>query len=204
VIDFMDSWAWFQAGWRATLSHSAGRGTECPNSFASNDLKTNYVPPSEALNVTPSRGDSLSNKCGHAPGPILRGRVFMFARKVTVCLKPNTLGAFTHLMESELLPWLKTQNGFLDLITLACPGAVEVQVITFWENERREQDYSEGYPENVLNSLQLLLDGISYGKTFEVVSSTVERFVPTGPRELKGRAAANRPDPNYRAYKTTA
>jgi hypothetical protein len=128
----------------------------------------------------------------------------MFARKVSVCLKPNTLSAFIHLMENELLPWLKTQNGFLDLITLACPDAIEVQVITFWENERSEENYGEGYPENVLKSLQLLLDGISYGKTFEVVSSTVERFVSPGPRELKARTVAGRSDPDYRAYKTTA
>jgi hypothetical protein len=128
----------------------------------------------------------------------------MFARKVSVCLKPNTLSAFIHLMENELLPWLKTQNGFLDLITLACPDAIEVQVITFWENERSEENYGEGYPENVLKSLQLLLDGISYGKTFEVVSSTVERFVPARPRQAETRALADRLAQSYRVYKTTA
>jgi heme-degrading monooxygenase HmoA len=118
----------------------------------------------------------------------------MFARKVSVCLKPNTLSAFIRLMEEELLPWLKTQNGFLDLITLACTDAIEVQVITFWENERSEEAYNEGYPKNVLKSLQALLDGISYGKTFEVVSSTLERIVPARPRELKAHAGAGRSD----------
>jgi hypothetical protein len=43
----------------------------------------------------------------------------MFARKVAVLLKPDTLPEFTNLMEREILPWLRKQEGFLDLITLA-------------------------------------------------------------------------------------
>jgi hypothetical protein len=120
----------------------------------------------------------------------------MFARKVSVCLKPNTLRAFIQLMEEELLPWLRTQNGFLDLITLACPDAIEVQVISFWECERSAQACSEGYPENVLKILEVLLDGISYGKTFEVVSSTLDRLVPTRSQQAEARAGGNRSDPD--------
>jgi len=45
----------------------------------------------------------------------------MFARKVAARLKPNSLPEFTNLMSSEILPWLRTQDGFLDLITLAAP-----------------------------------------------------------------------------------
>jgi hypothetical protein len=45
----------------------------------------------------------------------------MFARKVAARLKPNSLTEFTNLMEHEILPWLRKQEGFLDLITLAAP-----------------------------------------------------------------------------------
>jgi hypothetical protein len=138
----------------------------------------------------------------------------MFARKVSVCLKPNALRPFVHLMEEELLPWLRTQNGFLDLITLACPDAIEVQVISFWECERSAEACNEGYPENVLKILQVLLDGISNGKTFEVVSSTLERLVPTRPREAETGVEADRSDPDrlgtdrtdsdFRSYETSA
>jgi hypothetical protein len=128
----------------------------------------------------------------------------MFARKVSVCLKPNTLRPFVHLVEAELLPWLKTQNGFVDLITLACPDAIEVQVISFWESARSAETPSEAYPQKVVKMLEVLLDGISYGKTFEVVSSTLDRFISARPGEVEDRGGAERSDQGYMSYETSA
>jgi len=61
----------------------------------------------------------------------------MVARKVAARLKPNSLAEFTNLMEDAILPWLRKQEGFLDLITLAVPGGREVATISFWEDIRR-------------------------------------------------------------------
>jgi len=102
----------------------------------------------------------------------------MFVRKVSVRLKSHALKEFTSLMECEILPWLRTQEGFLDLITLAAPDGSEVQALSFWEQEENAQAYNDsGYPA-VLKILAALLDGVPYVKTFEVVSSTLERFAP--------------------------
>lgn len=96
----------------------------------------------------------------------------MFARKVAVALKPNSLKKFATLMDREILPWLRKQEGFLDLITLAAPDGSEVVVISFWEHEGNEQAYnSTGYP-GALKILQELLDGILSVKRFDVLSST--------------------------------
>jgi hypothetical protein len=97
----------------------------------------------------------------------------MFVRKVSVCLKSNTLKQFTDLMESEVLPWLQRQEGFLGLITLASPGGSEVQALSFWDYEGNAQAYnSSTYPE-VLKILGNLLDGIPQVRTFEVVGLTL-------------------------------
>jgi hypothetical protein len=101
----------------------------------------------------------------------------MFARKVAVFLKPNTLEIFTQLVDGELLPWLRTQEGFLDLIILADVSGVEVQAISFWDKEEQEC-HNTGYPVGVLKMLQQLLDGVPRGKRFEIVSSTLEKFAP--------------------------
>ena len=102
----------------------------------------------------------------------------MFVRKVSVRLKSNALEKFTSLMEDGILPWLRMQEGFLDLITLAAPDGSEVQALSFWDLEDNAQAYnSSGYPA-VTKILETLLDGIPYVKTFEVVSSTLERFAP--------------------------
>ena len=83
----------------------------------------------------------------------------MFARQVSVNLKPKTLAEFTKTMESEILPWLREQEGFLDLIALADPGGEEVVAISFWDQKENAQAYnSTGYPE-VLKILRKLLEG---------------------------------------------
>ena len=101
----------------------------------------------------------------------------MFARKVAARLKPNALKEFINLMESEILPWLRQQEGFLDLITLAVPDGSEVATITFWDHGGNAQAYNSGcYPE-VLKALEEILDSAPYVKTFDVVHSTFQPVV---------------------------
>ena len=109
----------------------------------------------------------------------------MFARKVAARLKSNSLEEFTNLMEVEILPWLRKQEGFLDLITLAVPDGTEVATISFCDHERNAQAYnSSGYPE-VLKVLGKLLDGPPYVKTFDVVGSTFQRVAHARPPEAE-------------------
>jgi heme-degrading monooxygenase HmoA len=124
----------------------------------------------------------------------------MFARHVAVKLRPGTLAEFTRAMDSEILPWLRTQKGFLDAITLAVPGGREIVSISFWDEEESAQVYnSMGYPE-VLEILKKVLLGTPQVKTFDVVSSTLQKFdVPKalssagrGRRHGDSTTAANR------------
>ncbi len=103
----------------------------------------------------------------------------MFARKVSVRLKPNSTDKFANLMDREILPWLRRQKGFLDLITLALADGSEVATISFWDHEHNAQAYNaSGYPQ-VLEVLEEMLDGIPYVKTFEVLGSTIHTLDPT-------------------------
>jgi hypothetical protein len=117
----------------------------------------------------------------------------MFARKVAARLKPNSLTEFTNIIEREILPWLGTQEGFLDLITLAVPDGTEVTTISFWDQKGNAQAYqSSGYPV-ALKILGKLLDGAPQVKTFDVVSST-----------LHGTALVRPPDAEDLAQDTTS
>jgi heme-degrading monooxygenase HmoA len=99
----------------------------------------------------------------------------MFARHVAVKLKPGALAEFTRVMDNEILPWLRKQKGFLDTITLAVPGGREIVSISFWDQEKNAQVYdSTGYPE-VLQILQKILAGTPQVRTFDVVSSTLQK-----------------------------
>ena len=103
-------------------------------------------------------------------------------------------------MECKILPWLRQQQGFLDLIVLALPDGSEVATVSFWDQEGNAQAYNAtGYPE-VVQILEELLDGIPYVKTFEVVSSTFQEpatVLQPGPDSLA-------PDPTRRLYQHRA
>jgi heme-degrading monooxygenase HmoA len=111
----------------------------------------------------------------------------MFVRTVGVRLKPNSLTEFANLMECETLPWLRKQEGFLDLITLAASDGREVATISFWDHEGNAQAYnSSGYPA-ALKILANLLDGAPYLKTFNVITSTFQTVAPLQPSETEHR-----------------
>jgi len=133
----------------------------------------------------------------------------MFARKVAVRLNPNSLRQFITLMEGEILPWLRQQEGFLDLIVLAASDGSEVATLSFWDQEGSAQFYnSAGYPQ-VLKMLEELLDGIPYVKTFAVVSSTFHRAGFARPPEAEKMDAENVVEekaparPGYQSYETS-
>lgn len=129
----------------------------------------------------------------------------MFARKVAARLKPNSLTEFTNLMECEILPWLRKQEGFLDLITLATPDGREVATISFWDHKGNARAYkSYGYPE-ALKILEEILDGTPYVKTFDVVSSTFRRVALARPPEAENLdRETGSAQLGYRSYETSA
>jgi hypothetical protein len=123
----------------------------------------------------------------------------MFARKVSACLKPNNLERFRRLMERELVPWLRAQEGFVDFIVLADAEGREVQAISFWEESANPEACSAAYSGGVLKNLEGLLDRIPVGKTFQIVSSTLDGLAPparTGAESTTGGLKAKRTDQN--------
>jgi len=128
----------------------------------------------------------------------------MFARKVAALIKPDSLPEFTNLIECEILPWLRKQEGFLDLITLAVPDSDEVATISFWDHQANAEAYDTGgYPE-VLDILGRLLDGTPYVKTFDVVGSTFRRVAPLRPSEAEHLPETDSSQLDYRSTETSA
>ena len=49
----------------------------------------------------------------------------MFARRVTMQLKPNSVPEFTQRLEKDIIPLLRKQNGFQDEITFVSAKGTE-------------------------------------------------------------------------------
>jgi len=102
----------------------------------------------------------------------------MFARKVSMHLKPNGAAEFKKKIENEIVPLLRKQKGFLDEITLLYPSGKEVHAFSFWETAEHAEAYNRGaYPE-ITKLLASVVEGPPRVQTYEVLNSTFHKVAP--------------------------
>ncbi len=100
----------------------------------------------------------------------------MFARKVSMHLKPNTVAEFTQRLEKEIIPLLRKQTGFQDEITFVAPDGTNAFGISFWANKENAEAYNRGtYPE-VTKLLSRVVEGTPQVETYEVANSTFHKI----------------------------
>src|SRR5215471_18706549 len=72
----------------------------------------------------------------------------MFARSVSMRLKPNSTVTFNNTLENEVLPLLRAQKGFRDEVVLVAQDGTEVVGISLWDDRESADSYhKERYPE---------------------------------------------------------
>jgi heme-degrading monooxygenase HmoA len=99
----------------------------------------------------------------------------MFARNVALRLRPNKLDEFKQVFDDQIIPLLRKQGGFKDVITFALTGGADVIAISLWETKEHAEAYSlAAYPQ-VLKSLDPLLDGSPKLRVSDIVSSTFHK-----------------------------
>jgi len=104
----------------------------------------------------------------------------MFARHVSMHLKPNSVGEFSRTMEKEIIPELRKQRGFQDEITFIASEGTGAVAISLWDQKENAEAYSRAtYPE-VLKALAKVLDGALHIQTYEVANSTFHTILARG------------------------
>jgi hypothetical protein len=100
----------------------------------------------------------------------------MFARRVSMHLKPNTVTEFTQRLEKEIIPLLRKQKGFQDEITFVGQGGTEAFGISLWDKAENAEAYNRGtYPE-VAKLLARAVEGAPQVETFDVANSTFHKI----------------------------
>jgi heme-degrading monooxygenase HmoA len=100
----------------------------------------------------------------------------MFTRHVIVRLKAKTAPEFTRLVEKEVIPMLRKQKGFLDIVTCISPDLTEAVSNSFWDTKADAENYSRtGYPE-VMKSLETVVEGTPTVGTANVSNSTFHKI----------------------------
>jgi len=100
----------------------------------------------------------------------------MFARRVDMHLKPNTVAEFTQRLEKDVLPLLRKQKGFQDEIAFVVPGGTEAVGFSLWDQKENAEAYDRGTYPKVLKALSKVIDGTPKVQAYEVSNSTFHKI----------------------------
>jgi hypothetical protein len=100
----------------------------------------------------------------------------MYARNVSLNLKPNSASDFTKTLELEILPLLRNQSGFKDEITFVGPNGKDALAISLWDRKESADAYSRDTYPQVLKGLAKVIEGTPKVQSFEVANSTFHKI----------------------------
>jgi heme-degrading monooxygenase HmoA len=102
--------------------------------------------------------------------------VAMFARKVSMYLKPNTVAEFTQRIERDILPLLRKQKGFRDELTFVSSTGTEAFAISLWDTAENAEAYNRGTYTEVTRFLAGVVEGTPKVDTYSVANSTSHKI----------------------------
>ena len=100
----------------------------------------------------------------------------MYARRVSMSLKPNSRIDFTNKLEAEIIPLLRKQKGFQDEITFITPAGKEAFGVSLWDNKDSAEAYNRGAYLEVTKILSKLVDGTPLVEHYDVANSTFHKI----------------------------
>ena len=96
----------------------------------------------------------------------------MFARTITMSIKPGRARDLAAVMEAEIIPRLWREEGFQDALILVAPGGREAIGLSLW-SRREDADRQGGRAsDHVRARLAEFLDAAEPARTFQVWNST--------------------------------
>ena len=101
----------------------------------------------------------------------------MFARTVSLQLKPNSVAEFTKTIENDIIPLLRPQPGFQDEIAFVVPGGTEAMSVSVWDDKAHVEAYQRGTDPAVLKALAHVIEGTPQVRIYEVSNSTFHNIV---------------------------
>ena len=100
----------------------------------------------------------------------------MFARRVYMHLKPNSVAEFTKRLEKDILPLLRKQKGFQDEITCVGQRGTEAFGLSLWDKAEDAEAYNRGTYPAVTKILARVVEGVPHVETFDVANSTFHKI----------------------------
>lgn len=99
----------------------------------------------------------------------------MFARRISIHLKPEMLNDYTKTFTNDVLPLLRKQKGFQNEISFCNPNSLDVTAISLWDTRENAENYGKNNFPEVVKLLSRTFDGTPQVRGEEVIQST---FMP--------------------------
>ena len=100
----------------------------------------------------------------------------MFARSVSLHLKPNRVEDFTRIIQNEVIPMMRSLKGFQDKIVLVASGGLEAISLSIWDLKEDAEAYGRGTYREVVKALAKVVEGTPRVETREVSNSTFHKI----------------------------
>lgn len=106
----------------------------------------------------------------------IKKEIDMYARRVSLNLKPNSKTEFSKKLESDIIPMLRKQKGFQDEIIFVAANSNEAFGLSLWDNKESAESYGRDSYEEVTKALSKFVDGTPRVETYEVANSTCHKI----------------------------
>ena len=100
----------------------------------------------------------------------------MYARHISMELKPNSRVDFARSIESDILPLLRKQKGFQDAITFVDAAGKDAFAVSLWDSKESAEAYNRASFPEVTELLSKLAEGTPRVKSYEVANSTFHKI----------------------------
>jgi len=96
----------------------------------------------------------------------------VFARSFTMSVKPGRASDLVAVMESEILPRVRLEDGFQDALLLIAPGGREATELSLWSRRADAEQYARKASVLGMQRLAEFLDAVAAPRLFQVWVST--------------------------------
>jgi heme-degrading monooxygenase HmoA len=96
----------------------------------------------------------------------------MYTRRLVMNLRPESAQELTRVTEAEIIPLLRRQKGFRDVVTSIAPERSQAASDSYWETKEDAEEYHRAGHQESLKSLVNVVVGLPRVETFEISNST--------------------------------
>jgi len=112
----------------------------------------------------------------------------MYARHVSLQLKPNRANELTQTLDQQIIPLLRKQPGFQGEITFLTTDGRQLFAISLWDRKEDADNYNRTTYPQIQKTLTNFIEGSPLVQNTEVTNSTVHNITVSG---VGARAASS-------------